>query len=377
MYIKSLTFEDKAAGWKLEKVEFDRLSLLVGLSGAGKTRILNAIKSLVEIALFGASYQGLKWEIHFTDNENRDVIWNGETAFNSKNHDSERSSFLDPIYQAFTTDADKRAVNNFINEIVIIDGQDVVKRENGSIHLNGEETPKLPNTQSVLYLLREVNDLVYFYTSFYHTRIANVLLDKEHFAINDEAFDMQIIRLFGVTPLNMLLHVFYLDKQLFNDIKSTYQEIFPYVEDIRFVEQQKIPGGMLYTLEIKEYGCGKWINIHSVSSGMVKALQYLSSIYLSSENSVFLIDEIENSFGVNCLEPVVELIMSRSNAQFIITSHHPYIINNIEPENWMLVEKHADVIKTSKVEDRISKVSKHDKFMLLSNLLEDLKDEHN
>jgi AAA15 family ATPase/GTPase len=56
---------------------------------------------------------------------------------------------------------------------------------------------------------------------------------------------------------------------------------------------------------------------------MLKTLLHLSELYFSLPGSVILIDEFENSLGVNCLDAVTEDINDSPNQlQFIITSHH-------------------------------------------------------
>nr|WP_293102352.1 hypothetical protein [Okeania sp. SIO2F4] len=52
-----------------------------------------------------------------------------------------------------------------------------------------------------------------------------------------------------------------------------------------------------------------WILSPHISSGMLKTLMYISELYLSPEGSVILIDEFENSLGVNCLDSVTDLIL--------------------------------------------------------------------
>jgi recombinational DNA repair ATPase RecF len=53
MKINKLEYCDLEYQWQLEAVEFSpNLNLLVGVSGAGKTRILQAIRNLKAIALF-------------------------------------------------------------------------------------------------------------------------------------------------------------------------------------------------------------------------------------------------------------------------------------------------------------------------------------
>jgi AAA15 family ATPase/GTPase len=62
---------------------------------------------------------------------------------------------------------------------------------------------------------------------------------------------------------------------------------------------------------------------------MFKTLMYIAEIYLSPEGAVVLIDEFENSLGSNCIDAVTDILTERQDLQFIITSHHPYIIKLI------------------------------------------------
>ncbi len=52
--IISFAYEDLDTGWTLEEVRFDALNLLVGPSGAGKTRILEALMNVRKAALGSA-----------------------------------------------------------------------------------------------------------------------------------------------------------------------------------------------------------------------------------------------------------------------------------------------------------------------------------
>ena len=60
MRIKTFSYIDKATGWELKPVAFNQLTLLVGASGVGKTRILNSILDLKRIVR-GESLNGVKW----------------------------------------------------------------------------------------------------------------------------------------------------------------------------------------------------------------------------------------------------------------------------------------------------------------------------
>ncbi|MGD1715765.1 AAA family ATPase [Dapis sp. BLCC M172] len=95
---------------------------------------------------------------------------------------------------------------------------------------------------------------------------------------------------------------------------------------------------------MKEKGVSNWILPPHISSGMFKTLMYISELYLSPEGSVILIDEFEKSLGVNCLDSVTDLILENPRLEFIITSHHPYIINNIGNKYWKIVTHQGNII---------------------------------
>jgi len=52
--------------------------------------------------------------------------------------------------------------------------------------------------------------------------------------------------------------------------------------------------------------------------------------------------------------------------QFIITSHHPYIINNIHYKNWKIVTRNGGKVSTQDADDFMGK-SKHEAFIQLIN----------
>jgi chromosomal replication initiation ATPase DnaA len=49
MNIQSFVYKDNAVEWQLEPITFKPLTLLVGASGVGKTRILQAILNLKKL----------------------------------------------------------------------------------------------------------------------------------------------------------------------------------------------------------------------------------------------------------------------------------------------------------------------------------------
>lgn len=77
MRILSLEYHDKLRDWRLERMTFDKLTLLVGASGVGKTRILNCLETLKSIAE-GHYFYGSSWNIEFTTVDEKAYRWRGE-----------------------------------------------------------------------------------------------------------------------------------------------------------------------------------------------------------------------------------------------------------------------------------------------------------
>lgn len=106
-----------------------------------------------------------------------------------------------------------------------------------------------------------------------------------------------------------------------------------------------------------------------ISSGMLKSLLQVAELYLCEDGAVILIDEFENSLGVNCMDELTEdLVASERDVQFIITSHHPYIINNIPYRNWKIVTRKAGTVVVKNASDYKIGQSKHDAFIQLLQL---------
>ena len=62
--------------------------------------------------------------------------------------------------------------------------------------------------------------------------------------------------------------------------------------------------------------------------------------------------EFENGLGVNCIDVLAEILLSeRKDLQFIITSHHPKIINQISNKKWKIIERDIALVKNISAEE--------------------------
>jgi predicted ATPase len=104
----------------------------------------------------------------------------------------------------------------------------------------------------------------------------------------------------------------------------------------------------------------------NISSGMFKSMMILSELFFGNSYSPIIIDEVENSLGINCLPDILDELNISEN-QVIITTHHPRIINNVEPKNWKIINRNGSNIIANEAEQFINSTSHHDKFIQLIN----------
>ncbi len=206
--------------------------------------------------------------------------------------------------------------------------------------------PKLSSFQSLIYILKEEAIIKSVYDALKKIIFRDNTSSEIGFKLSDKPLSAikgkyKIIKEIRESELDIRLKLYLCyenEKDVFEEIKNHYLSIFPNVEDIKIepIEDKNTPVFLIDRLpfiQIKERGVEKWIKENKISSGMLKSLLHISELYLLSEGSVILIDEFENSLGVNCIDFLTDdLIHENSKIQFIATSHHPYVINNIPYE---------------------------------------------
>lgn len=374
MKINKLSFTNKDTDWRLEPATFDQLTLLVGASGVGKTRILKSILALKNITQ-GRSVNGAKWLVEFSTVDKKEYKWEGEF---------ENKGFLPENIFSFSSEGNEKDEPKIEYEKLFINNKVFIDRNPDNIYLNGTKTVKLSQNESVISLLKEediVKDI--------HTEFERITLDDNsvnspspHFALDDNVEakidkykSLEEIRASTENNKLKLYFAYVNQKEEFNNIAESFMEVFPHVENVKIEplisSGKKIPLFLrdVPFIQIKEKGIPNWIDETKISSGMIRTLMHISELHLCSDSSIILIDEFENSLGVNCIDELTNNILSAGrNLQFIITSHHPYIINHIHPSNWKLVSRKAGAVVAHDASDLNFDKSKHKAFTQLMNL---------
>ncbi len=356
---------------KINRIDFKDLNLLVGISGAGKTQIIKSILDIKNIAQ-GKSINGFEWKIEFSTVENNTFLWEG--AFCTENTEDQNLNVLP---------SDSEQNYNIEYEKVYKNNVQIIDRSKSKIIFNDIETVKLPSEESIISVLKEEKDLSDIFIAF--TKI----LYSDHSGANSSAIRIYPNKVYEACesistleavknsniPVYIKLYYFFTKKSsIFDAIKQRLIEVFPQIEDLRFVTLRdsdnifnKVP-----FIQIKETGVQRWISQNHISSGMFRSLMQIAELYLSAKGTVILIDEFENSLGINCIDELTEDLLENNSAemQFIVTSHHPYIINNISPEYWKIVTRKAGQINTQNANELNIESSHHDAFLQLINFEE-------
>ena len=358
MKLKKISVKNLYSKWNVKGfVLDDYLSLLVGASGVGKTQILRAIKEISNIAK-GKTVDGLEWDVTFEFN-GMDYQWKGkfDVDFGETINYSSRES----------------QEHTIVSESLLRNSDIIIHRVGDQIKFNNTFTVKLDSTKSVIALLKEEDDIRPIYEAFCQV----FELDNENNGIRispflsrkrDEIKELREIHNNSVlTPIEKL---FLLRKEglpQFETIKDLFINVFPIIEDIDFSMEQLFDDTLYPVLRIKERGVDNWIMQHNVSSGMYRTLSQITFLVLAEDGDIILIDEFENGLGVNCINQLAEQILDADkDIQFIITSHHPYIINSIPFKKWKIIIRECSDVKVMTTDQlKIGEHSRHEAFMQL------------
>ncbi len=374
MKIHSLSYEDLETGWKIENVQFGELNLLVGASGVGKTMILKAIMVLKELINHKPN-RAIKWNIRFEYMPNHEFLWGGQTQLSySTLHDG---YFEEEYFKHFGKESIERN-----REGVITHNGNTIRHLNQSISvLNliegygsllaraGFRQLRLIDSSVIRYFEKvPVHRLDSLMEAYYKSRNTDRNFTEDPLQAHKAFYDIM-----NEGAIAMLYYMQKKEQEVFKEVKQELNSIFPNINDVivtNEIRDQSQDKGKYFKLYFKESEVNKWIPAENTSSGVLKTLLILSGIYGGERGSVLLIDEVENSLGVNCINQLISsLVMSDQDFQFIMTSHHPYVMNHISHSNWKLVTRKDNEVNVQDVDELIDfDKSKQESFIQLVQL---------
>jgi len=395
MPILSFSFEDDRLGWSVAPFKFEGFNLLVGRSGVGKTRILSALHGVTQAALGKdtALFQ-CHWSISLRAPEG-EYIWDAQTDRRPAGAvQGMPFFFMEEDDDDDAPDVPERATSPvFTKETLTRDGVTVITRGPEGLLVDGKEAPALKTSESVISLLREdarVKPLFLAFQRFLYsratTRSLRQMFDPRRFE-REKARYASLEDLRADTRLPMAMKAWIMQEKFpedFAKMVQDYREIFPSVKDVKVARQEDLLteteredatfGAFQFVdLAIQEDGVARMITFGAMSSGMRRTLMHLLELSLAPEGSVVLVDEYENSLGVNCLPSLTDHLLRRAHAlQFVLTSHHPYVIENIDRQHWKVVTRRAGgvTVRDATSFPELSTSSRQSAFIQLLDVLD-------
>ena len=364
--IQWIEFENIKTDLKIDRVNFNKdVTLLVGLSGVGKTQILNAIEYSLNLAL----------------DKDKDVQLRPYRVGMGLLIDGD---IYEWFYQINKSDESELIINEeskyeFTYEKLIKNGEIVFERTNSDIKVCGYDKVPQPKKNESLILQysddKNFEKLIMGIRKLYSVEIELAVrggIRSESFSrlkskvvdTFNESKELIDFKIFSHLPVAMKLYIakkYYPD--LYVKIFDAVKELFMEIEDLDVEEDAERE---IYLVTIQVYG--KKLFQQDISNGMLKTIYYIVELFTMSEDSLVLIDEFENGLGVNCIDLLSELMLSeRNDLQFIITSHHPKIINAIDKDKWRIIDREGSIVKNSSSLSYGIGNSQHDAYFNLIN----------
>ena len=348
------------------EIKFFKVNLIVGDSGTGKTRLLNTIFNAGRMAVNTNQFFEGWWNILF-EHEGIKFRWELDTV----NDDNVEEKIIK-----------KEKLSIYENN----DEKIIVNRTEDSFFFNDDKLPKLSGRETSIVLLKNEDAIKPIYDAFKFIIRRNFSgSDLEEATIMAPLSQPQINKIkkhrnkdeifHKITNVNSRMYLFenYF-KEIYTKICDEFISIFPFVKELKILDAEyfglSFPG-IVPVFSLKEKEGNKWIALHNFSSGMKKVLLILTDIFvLPMTGAVYLIDEYENSLGMSAINFFPDILFeSDTPSQFIITSHHPYIIGNVPVRDWIVLNRKGlkvFVKQGVELEDRYGK-SKQKSFIQLIN----------
>ncbi len=322
-------------------VELGKLTVLVGLNASGKSNVVKALtllNKLKENDIRTMCNVNLKMELI-------------EQLF----HTLERNLKLgvrmkvDGEELSYETSIDPR---RFIaKEIIMLETKNLLTRnENGRVEfLTGSEQGESYNVNLESSIFRS-------FTERFHPlirKVMDVLGNIRTYSFNPDeirsvassGFKLKLER--NGSNLAQVLHTLLTyDRKKFQTVEGIMRDLIPEIEEINVPTTES--GDQVY-LVMKERGISKPLKYSNISDGTLRILAFTTALYL--EGTVIAFEEPENCVHPYLFETVVDLC-KKAPCQVIITTHSPYLVNQVPPEELRLVEKTGGDTTIRKVEDK-------------------------
>ncbi|MBI2886620.1 MAG: AAA family ATPase [Chloroflexi bacterium] len=317
------------------------LTVFVGANNAGKSNILDCFSLLADLINQGAG------AIHSRGGF-RDLVWNGEI--------NRSISFI------FEGVVEWKGKHNFTYHLELVGGPDhfSIAKEQFSVIVDGEPRPLLrQEPQGGVTLLNEDGVATNFFNgdrSSPSLRVTPSIAPNSFTALfvkgvsqwtrfSFESSKMQVppparrettLEQAGAN-LSAVLHTLQTEyPRDFQRVKEALQVVVPELEDL----YTPLTEGGQTLVRIREQGLSFATPLWALSDGTLHALAILASLYVPTPPPILCFEEPENFVHPRVLEVFLDAFQDiSSRGQVLISTHSPYLVNLLRPENLVIVEK--------------------------------------
>lgn len=354
--------------WDFDNIYFNRVNLFVGDSGTGKTRCLNTIINYISQIISDKIMFPGNWD---TDFEIENILYNYKLIVKDVN-DNNNQKYIE-FEELKDVTHDKM----------------LIKRDGDKFYWKNQNLPKLSKSISSIYLLKDEEIINNIYKNLkkivarrfsgdeliQNFRITEIQKGYIKKITKNKKYEYQSLLNEPIDFHNKISILKKIDSAAYSRVVSLFKDAFPFINETKILSFSEAFPNLILPIQapvfcIKERNIKTWIPVNDISSGMQKLFLLILDLILLQDNGILLIDEYENSLGINAINFLPEMIYSISEkCQFILTSHHPYIINTIPIENWLVFHRNGMNIKIkngNELKDKYKK-SKQEQFVQLIN----------
>ena len=351
-YYSGRTFDE----WEFQETKLDNVNLIVGASGSGKTRYLNSIFNISSSIVQGQPFISGHWKLTVKTDE-YEYVW-------------EYNGGKNQIQREIVTRKRIGSQEEFEN---------LIDRTPDTFFFCGDKLPRLQRDRPGITLLKEEGKIGPLYDTFARIQRRTFhddgltdalrLQDVSNELSNISKSKDGILALWQQQPA--LSARMFLLREKFPDkyrlAVETFEQVFPSIKECGISIQSP---GQVPVFFIKEKRINRKIPVLELSSGMQKVLLIIADIITLPRDSIYIIDEYENSLGINAIDFLPEFLVDHgTNIQFLVTTHHPYLINNMPMKTWRVFHRNGSKISIkngAEFEEKYGK-SKQRAFVQLIN----------
>jgi predicted ATPase len=342
------------------QLEMKPFMVFIGPNNAGKSNIFDCLRFLSDSARKGRDWQQMVNQ----KGGFKQIVYNGNTGDNiSIELQGLISAKNKERYYKYFIEFDGKHYNNIrnISEIFTLVGK--VEKHLLKYPVENDEVIAInaDGKQSSMKVMGEQLNISRFDNPEYYPILGQFSREVQNWAFfhllpplmrePSEVLNEFRLRTMGENISTMLHTLQSESRQRFHKIEETLKEAVPELEELTTGLTQEKPS--LTYIRIKEKYLKTSIPVWNMSDGTIRLLGYLATIYSPVMPPLICIEEPENYVHPRLLELIVDLIKTASQkTQVFVTTHSPYLIDFLKPEDLFIVEKKKGQTIVDKAEDK-------------------------